>query len=219
MNNQSNISAIAWDLDNTLFDRDAAFRRLLTAWLAGQTKLEAEGDAIRKMTAQLMLLDQSGYGDRMEVCREAAAMAGSLVPAGDLRAEIHQRLADFVSPDRRTTDLLRTLSRRFPMAVVTNGAVTLQRAKIARAGLSPFFPADAVIISAEVGFEKPDARIFKIAEERLGVPASEVLFIGDHVENDIAGAARAGPIPCASTVACGSTAIGARWPWTARSCP
>jgi putative hydrolase of the HAD superfamily len=40
-----------------------------------------------------------------------------------------------------------------------------------------------MIISAEVGVEKPDARIFQIALEKLGVAASESVFLDDFAEN------------------------------------
>ena len=41
-------------------------------------------------------------------------------------------------------------------------------------------------------FGKPAAPFFDAAVERLGVPASEILMIGDDIETDVAGAQRAG---------------------------
>lgn len=38
---------------------------------------------------------------------------------------------------------------------------------------------DAWVLSFEVGFAKPDPRIFEIALDRLGLPAEEVLMVGD----------------------------------------
>jgi HAD superfamily hydrolase (TIGR01509 family) len=49
-----------------------------------------------------------------------------------------------------------------------------------------------VVDSALVGVEKPDPRIFRIALDRLGVPASRALFVGDIRSVDEAGAAAAG---------------------------
>jgi putative hydrolase of the HAD superfamily len=42
---------------------------------------------------------------------------------------------------------------------------------------------DAMIISAEVGVAKPDARIYQIALEKLGVSASESVFVDDFQVN------------------------------------
>lgn len=49
-----------------------------------------------------------------------------------------------------------------------------------------------LIISAEVGFQKPSRDIFKIALDQLGSPAESVLHVGDSPVEDVDGAARAG---------------------------
>ena len=51
---------------------------------------------------------------------------------------------------------------------------------------------DATIFSDEVGIRKPDKRIFENAAERLGVPISSVIHVGDHPEADVWGAKQAG---------------------------
>jgi FMN phosphatase YigB (HAD superfamily) len=48
------------------------------------------------------------------------------------------------------------------------------------------------IASGEVGFGKPDRRIFTTALERLGVRAGEAIAIGDSLERDVLGAHNAG---------------------------
>ncbi|KAI4314171.1 hypothetical protein L6164_027106 [Bauhinia variegata] len=47
---------------------------------------------------------------------------------------------------------------------------------------------DAVIISSEVGYEKPDPKIFQAALDQLNVEASKALHIGDDQKADKAGA-------------------------------
>jgi epoxide hydrolase-like predicted phosphatase len=39
---------------------------------------------------------------------------------------------------------------------------------------------DVVVISGQVGLRKPDPAIFELTVERLGVPASESVFVDDH---------------------------------------
>ena len=43
-----------------------------------------------------------------------------------------------------------------------------------------------------MGVSKPDHRIYEIACERLGVEASECLFVGDGANDELPGAERAG---------------------------
>jgi len=62
--------------------------------------------------------------------------------------------------------------------------------QLERFALAPLF--DTACFSSDVGFRKPDARIFRIALDRLGVPAGRALFVGDDAAADIAGAARLG---------------------------
>lgn len=46
---------------------------------------------------------------------------------------------------------------------------------------------DTIIISEEVGFSKPDKRIFELALKKLNVQPENTLFVGDDLEKDIAG--------------------------------
>ena len=51
---------------------------------------------------------------------------------------------------------------------------------------------DFVIVSASVGLAKPDPRIFDRAVEAAGQPRQRILYVGDHVGDDIGGAQAAG---------------------------
>jgi putative hydrolase of the HAD superfamily len=51
---------------------------------------------------------------------------------------------------------------------------------------------DAVVLPADAGAAKPDARIFLLALARLGVTAREAVYVGDDPHDDHAGAAAAG---------------------------
>lgn len=57
-------------------------------------------------------------------------------------------------------------------------------------GVRSFF--SVVLISEDVGIQKPEARIFQLGLDRLGVAASEAIFVGDNPELDVAGARAAG---------------------------
>jgi putative hydrolase of the HAD superfamily len=78
------------------------------------------------------------------------------------------------------------------LAVVSNSNGTL-RLLLERLGLAPAF--DAILDSAEEGVEKPDARIFRRALERLGGDAASALHVGDIYHVDVVGARAAGVRP------------------------
>jgi HAD superfamily hydrolase (TIGR01549 family) len=51
---------------------------------------------------------------------------------------------------------------------------------------------DFVVVSAEVGYQKPDTRMFQIASERMGLEPGEILHVGDNPVQDVAAATESG---------------------------
>jgi putative hydrolase of the HAD superfamily len=49
-----------------------------------------------------------------------------------------------------------------------------------------------LVVSSEVGFRKPHPAFYKAACASLGLPPERVICVGDDMENDVAGASRAG---------------------------
>lgn len=80
------------------------------------------------------------------------------------------------------------------IALVTNSWLRQSTYFLKKEGLYKYF--DAIIVSCDIGFGKPDKRIFEIAAKELGVKISECAHVGDKHKQDIAGAHEAG-ITCA----------------------
>ena len=74
-------------------------------------------------------------------------------------------------------------------AFLSNGVPEVMARVRAERILSRYF--DVVIVSFEAGCAKPDARIYELCLDRLGVPASTALFVDDRREN-VAAAERLG---------------------------
>ena len=70
------------------------------------------------------------------------------------------------------------------MALLTNGSATAQRAKIDRFGLRDHF--EVVLIEGELGFGKPDPRVYHRALLALAVGAADTWMVGDNLEWDVA---------------------------------
>ena len=62
-----------------------------------------------------------------------------------------------------------------------------------RCALTGWF--DVVVVSADVGVQKPDPAIFRLACERLGEEPGSCVYVGDSVLSDVEGAAAAGLRP------------------------
>ncbi len=83
-----------------------------------------------------------------------------------------------------TLQALRT--RGFPLGMITNGEFASQRKKIDRHKLGDYF--DCILIEGEVGVGKPDAGVYALALQRLGVKPGDAWMVGDNLEWDIQGA-------------------------------
>src|SRR2546428_450727 len=80
-------------------------------------------------------------------------------------------------------------ARGLTAGVISNSNGTI-RATLRTLGLLPSL--DFVLDSAEVGVEKPDPRIFRLALERARVAPREAVYVGDLYSVDVRGARAAG---------------------------
>jgi len=74
--------------------------------------------------------------------------------------------------------------------IITNGFSFLQKRKAQAHGLTE--RVRFVLTSEDAGAHKPDPRIFRMALDEIGVDAHDCWHVGDHRDNDIAGALNAG---------------------------
>jgi len=80
-------------------------------------------------------------------------------------------------------------ARGLRLAVVSNFDGRLP-GLLAGLGLAPAF--ERVVLPRDAGAAKPDPRIFALALARLGVAARDAVYVGDDLDDDVAGAAAAG---------------------------
>lgn len=86
--------------------------------------------------------------------------------------------------------LVRYLAKKYPLIVLSNGFIEVQHEKIERSGLRDCFA--HIVLSEEVGCQKPNPRIYEVALQMCGMRAEDVLMIGDSWYSDIQGAIHAG---------------------------
>jgi putative hydrolase of the HAD superfamily len=86
--------------------------------------------------------------------------------------------------------VLTELRETHALALVTNGASSIQREKLEASGLEPYF--DAVVVSGELGTGKPEPAIFEHALAQLDHDGSQAVMVGDSLPRDVEGALAAG---------------------------
>jgi HAD superfamily hydrolase (TIGR01549 family) len=171
-----------FDLDNTLIDRTAGHRR----WAQEFCSQHGLGpDAVE----WLCRADQDGFADRRVVfgaAKERYALAGSVE---ELVRQYRARFPEVFTPDAAVTRGLTSLrAAGWLLGVVTNGPAS-QRRKLEHAGLVDLV--DACCVSSEIGWPKPDQRIFQAAVGRCGgdpTRPSTTWMVGDTADTDVLGA-------------------------------
>ena len=77
------------------------------------------------------------------------------------------------------------------IGVLSNGFTSVQHAKLTNTGLAPKI--DLLVLSDDIGVNKPDTRIYRHAMERAAdLEPSHHLMIGDNLSTDIRGALDSG---------------------------
>jgi putative hydrolase of the HAD superfamily len=88
--------------------------------------------------------------------------------------------------------VLEALHTRYKLAILSNFDRRLYPV-LEDLGVRPFF--EAIVLSSEMGLDKPDPRIFAAALNALGVTPAEAVHVGDEPEQDWRGAEAAGVHP------------------------
>lgn len=167
-----------FDLDNTLVDRDGAFG----AWAAEKVATHDRGPSD---LAAIIEADGGGFAPKESVATAIRDALGLTTPVDRLIEEMRAGIRRHIALYPGVADLLAELrAAGEPVGIVTNGVSHQQRGKIELTGLDRLV--DDVVVSAEVGFAKPDPRTVQIALEHLGGTAADAWMIGDAAHADVA---------------------------------
>jgi putative hydrolase of the HAD superfamily len=187
------LKAVFFDIDDTLFDtsgfaklaRKAALNMMIDAGLPLSSS-EAY-DLLREIIAQ----KGSNYDRHFNVLTKT--VFGEEKPLLIALGMINYHNVKFalLRPFPRTpSSLIYLKSKGYRLGVISNGITIKQWEKLIRLGLHHFF--DEVVTSGEVGFEKPNGRIFEEALNRMGCSPEKSVMVGNKFTEDIMGAVNAG---------------------------
>lgn len=196
--NSVTITALLFDLDNTLIDfmrmkrlgSDAAARAMIRAGADFPFDLQEAGDILfgayrediegNEVFSKFVAENDKGVpGNRHERIVAAAVNAYLQVKVNHLDPY----------PTVRPT-LLELTRRGYKLGILTDAPRFKAYQRLDAAGLTDFFM--AITTSTDSGVQKPDARAFSYALEQIGSSAGETVMVGDWPERDMAGGRAAG---------------------------
>ncbi|WP_449540488.1 HAD family hydrolase [Ferdinandcohnia sp. Marseille-Q9671] len=177
-----------FDLDDTLLNRGEAVDKIFLLILERCYEV-VTSTTQNKMLQSFKAYDRRSYGNNDKV-KVLEAFFEDFPPKHRLARTTIQDFWDKHFPqcfsiNQRTIHIVNTIKSFVNVAIITNGSTQRQKAKIMNTHLDGIF--DTIIISEEVGFSKPDKRIFELALNKLNVQPETALFVGDDLEKDIGG--------------------------------
>lgn len=194
---------LLWDIDGTVLDFLAAeakaIRFLFNKYSLGECSDEMLGQYSRINVKYWQKLERNELTKpeiligRFREFFEAIGADPSI--AESFNKDYQSALGDYIEFICGAKEALLSQKGKYTLAAVTNGTKIAQEKKLKASGLDQIF--DAVFISENVGYEKPNVEFFDHVFASLGITdKSEALIIGDSLTSDILGGFNSGIDTC-----------------------
>jgi 2-haloalkanoic acid dehalogenase type II len=191
----SDVRAIAFDLDNTLWDVEPVLERAeqcLASWLHEHCPRMAQAvtpEDMRRARAALAEREPHNAHDlsylRIAVLAAHAREHGYPADIAQRAFEVFLAARCEVRPYPDVGEGLMRLGRRYALASLSNGNADLERIGLARVF--------AVSLNArQIGAAKPHPRCFERLAAELSLGAAQILYVGDDARLDVEAARSAG---------------------------
>jgi len=201
---KGNIRAVLFDVDGTLFDRSLAQRKVLEIvvqqfpHIFGAFGVERVAKAFTesdRITTEDFEVGAPSEGMRRKRSRLFLQLLDLREDLADAITEVYVRDYPTVdAPMAGAVPLVKELSRRFIVGVISNSLPDVQYRKLEAMGLREVF--SCIVLSEEIGIRKPDPGIFHHAASLLRLQPSECLYVGDSYANDVVGSKNSGMLAC-----------------------
>ena len=201
------IAAVFFDLDGTLLDDDANWKRSVPATVNAVTDRHPHIDAeeleeayfrnSKKVWDEIRGAEVSPFGDMDATTISTSVWNGALADIGIDDEEILNRAVGTYHRLRNTglvafddvEECLGILQSKYRLGLITNGHAETQQPKLDSAVISGYFES---VTTVDIGHGKPQVEIFDHALNTLGISADEAVYVGDYLFWDVGGANAAG---------------------------
>ena len=110
------------------------------------------------------------------------------------RDAYQRNLAQSHMMEQGALETVQQLSEKYLLYVASNSILAMQTSRLRLAKLLPYF--QDLFVSNDIGYEKPDLRFFETCLHRSQLQPEDIVFVGDSLEADMAGASGSGMAAC-----------------------
>ena len=185
------IKAILYDVDGTLLDFETQEEVALSYCFKKYNLGELSEEKLElykrinlgywEMFEKNLITKEKLVVKRFEDYLEAL---GVKLNAEEVNDTYFSKLGDTIVFKDNSYELVKSLKGKIKQYVVTNGAIRVQKTKLAKSGFDKLM--DDVFISDEVGYQKPRKEFFDAIKNRLGdIANDEILIVGDSLTSDM----------------------------------
>ncbi len=188
---------ILFDLDDTLFDFRRAERLAIRETLVhyGAEADDERISAYHELNDRCWKKLEQGLLSRSDLkhvrFREFFELCGITADPDEGNTFYESRLAQHGELIPHAKNVLRALSQRYTLCVISNGTAKNQYSRLRISGIGQYFT--HIFISEEMGVSKPDPAYFTYISERIpDMNRDNTILIGDSLTSDIRGGLNAG---------------------------
>lgn len=197
------ITALLWDVDDTLLDFSAAERAAIQN-LFQQYGLGVCSEEMLRRYSEI----NRAYWERLErgELTKPEVLVGRFreffqtehldsAMAEDFNQKYQMSLGDTIVYRDNSLDIVKSLRGRVKQYAVSNGTVAAQSKKLRLSGLGALM--DGIFLSEQLGAEKPSVHFFDRVFAALGpIDRAQVMIVGDSLSSDIQGGRNARILTC-----------------------
>ncbi len=154
-----------------------------TYWAMASEYLGKNIESNRQELSYLVKKVDLGLSTRNELWAKFAVVVGSD------KESVRRRLQEFGGLDKRLLSFIENKKSKYKIGMISNvGQGFIERMFTGKPAHEYF---DSIILSSDVGFVKPDKRIYELSARQLNCQTNECVFIDD-LEKNVKGAISAG---------------------------
>jgi YjjG family noncanonical pyrimidine nucleotidase len=194
--------AIIFDLDNTLLNYSASELQCMQQTVAAHGLFEGEEDQWQQFWQNYLKINYQYWMSFVTKQSQHRSIQDVLIESFRDTVKVEeqqyyslahtywQNFCDTCIYEQGANDVLHAVSSSYQLGIISNGIGAAQRKRLVAGNIDHLF--QSIIVSDEIGIRKPNKEIFEAALEQLQLSPSEVLFVGDSLQDDYAGARNSG---------------------------